>query len=156
MTREILFRGKRLDNGKWIEGYLWSERTIGHTSPCGDTDKRIVDPYTVSQYTGLTDMNGIKIFEGDIVQEDSGNYRLLCHLEPENAERKHIGVIAFGEHDTPSWDPFCWGNTYGYYIDGDVFSPSLTADYGDGKEYNIEVIGNIHDNPELVGEDNNA
>ncbi len=65
--REILFKAKRTDNGEWIEGYLWSKRTIGYTSPVGNTDEIVVDPETVCQYTGLTDKNGKKIFDGDIV-----------------------------------------------------------------------------------------
>ena len=66
--REILFKAKRTDNGEWVEGYLWSKRTIGYTSPVGNTDEIVIDPETVCQYTGLTDKNGKKIFEGDILR----------------------------------------------------------------------------------------
>lgn len=134
--REILFRGKRLDNGEWVEGtYLhlnvgkdyicpgavW----IGTLQPC----KYDVDPSTVGQYTGLKDMNGKRIFEGDIVQYEerlfySGNV-LVAH------------PVMFEEGG------FC----VRYYF----LSNWLRNGFGGNiKLEGIEVIGNIHDNPELL------
>lgn len=135
--REILFRGKRIDNGEWVEGYYikavhhWHKRGIhedwiitGASANGGwfaIHNRHAVDPETVGQYTGLTDKNGKKIFEGDIVRGAVGDM-----------------IVFYGE---------IAGVGYGFQweaVDGKPCE-SMT---GFIDEY--EVIGNIHDDPELL------
>lgn len=121
MTREILFRGKRIDNGEWVEGNLFiPDIPNTPTQICiGTNVVRItydIVPETVGQFTGLTDKNGKKIFEGDIFAHPNNNkYRYVVYWENETAS-------------------FGWFNG-----DGTGF---------DNKE--IEIIGNFYDNPELM------
>ena len=144
--REILFRGKRTDDGKWVsgrnillseEGYAYIVQTGLQIAMLGSDGNACVtmmmpscevDPKTVGQFTGLTDKNGKKIFEGDIVvcrKEISGNWIDYC-VEIGFVEMKHG---AFGLH-----------RKQGYYR---PFKDWL-------EDYEYEVIGNIHDNPELL------
>lgn len=67
-TREILFRGKRIDNGQWVYGFLWSERVIATESVLGSIDEVVIDPATVGEYTGLQDTHSNRVFEGDILK----------------------------------------------------------------------------------------
>ena len=126
--REILFRGKRADNEKWVIGYLSSKHTITITTPCGHTDEIVICADTVGQYTGLKDKNGKRIFEGDIVE---GN----CHSAW--SHRMQRCDIAYGR------DGFEARN----HIDG-VDSDYYTYRVLFSKD--VVIIGNIHDNPELL------
>lgn len=132
--REILFRGKRSNDGGWIEGYLLrsDERTFIAPAPeCLSSLYMMnsysfigfheVDTSTVGQYTGLTDKNGKKIFEGDILRYIN-----------EDGESHYITVV-FEE---------C-----AFLIeDEEITDPDLLTSYGC---LGLEVFGNIHDNPEL-------
>lgn len=115
--REILFRGKRLDNGEWIIGYYIVVDSISYILPEKYFLNGIVevDPSTVGQYTGLTDKNGVKIFKGDIVHAVTPNTSKNCCVKFE-----------YGQ--------FCIG----------INMPLAYV------RHSLEVIGNIHDNPELL------
>ena len=125
--REILFRGKHKADGKWCEGNLNIDRQgvaiiTPDNTPIGCYGQ--VDPETVGQYTGLTDKNGTKIFEGDIVK-----LRLLA------AKMEWKGVCeyrngAFGLAWQYAGERYC------------TFAGTCNAEY--------EVLGNIHDDPELM------
>jgi uncharacterized phage protein (TIGR01671 family) len=135
MMREILFRGKRCDNGEWMQGYYiraehhWHKHgihkdwiTFGASANGGWFalhNKRAVKAGTVGQFTGLTDKNGTKIFEGDIVKWSWDTVFQVVY------DDCYLGFIA--------------KEKTGYHI--------CLDNYGLNK---IEVIGNIHDNPELL------
>ena len=131
--REILFRGKCCTTGEWVEGFLGIEELDDYVIQQFSFDEyfasECIDQYsvkleTVGQYTGLTDKNDKKIFEGDIL---SG---YLDDLFPEEESRYEV----------------IW-HDYGWHIRSNGFLD--TPDNGWLKE-NFEVIGNIHDNPELL------
>lgn len=136
--REILFRGKQIDNGEWVQGDLLQnvdclkireqEKDIKHIAR-----SFAVLPETVGQYTGLTDKNGTKIFEGDIVKAEINGGPYDKFVFP-------VGVIAF--------ENGCFGNK-----DRKQFTPLSSY----APRVSFEVIGNIHDNPELLkGDGDNA
>ena len=131
--REILFRGKRTDNGTWAYGYLFCiwERTYLCWGTTNDVpNMKEVIPETVSQYTGLTDRNGVKmIFEGDI-----------CKFKRFNDV--HIGKVVFNV--TTASFIMWYQPIVGAY--GEKATQKMLLSVCD----NIEVVGNIHDNPELM------
>ena len=121
--REILFRGKRIDNGEWVDGYYVETLRYNNLHWIWDGKEYIaVDHNTVCQYTGLTDKNGVKIFEGDIMRLCSATYPCLVY-----------------------WD----GRGWAWLANGKRRDIDLTRD-------RMDIIGNIHDNPELLegGTDN--
>lgn len=150
--REILFRGKRVDNGEWVYGDLSQHKTGKVFIKSGSAIHSYeVIPETVGQYTGLTDKNGKKIFEGDIVKDQVIYLTHLTYAErgietKEDAEEyKNYGKVGVVEFDTEN--VASCGCCYEYFI-GTGFK---------AKEVNLhkcEVIGNVHDNPELLEENN--
>lgn len=145
--REILFRGKRKDNGEWVEGYLFDDGLIDSNrifigSLIIEDYKGLSDdvwditgicfyeviPKTVGQYTTQDDINGKRIFDGDIVEFQRVN--ALGYTTRRTGEVKWYDELPL------------------FYI---------LATTGDGWDWvdceNIEVIGNMHDNPELLEED---
>lgn len=172
--REILFRGKRKDNGEWVEGYLVTARyyldnspvtiMIPSFNPYSDTSDPILYPNseisgyeevvleTVGQYTGLTDKNGKKIFEGDIVKTQEMYDRPFSQ---KRKSKRHIGVVEYKIRSCGgSFNPKTgnWDRHEEYLAEWIV----NVADYGRfscsawGDFYDCEVIGNIHDNPDLL------
>lgn len=145
--REILFRGKRFDNGEWVDGILhvFTEKVaqIGGYIDYGTHvcigNSYGVTPSTVGQYTGLLDKNGKLIFEGDIIE--------LNH--PVYFKKSVIGLVAYGRYtDVDSLDNYDY---LGWYIKVRGKCVSILQPCVDGIE--IQVIGNIHDNPELLEEE---
>ena len=122
--RTIKFRGKRLDNGEWVVGHLgimWNE---WHIFGWDDTNTAYpVDPATIGQYTGMKDKAGQDIFEGDVLR-------------------------------IPQIPYFKGGNGYVLFIDD-----RISVKDGEESEWRLTwvvqesndgIIGNIHDNPELI------
>ena len=136
--REILFRGKCGYNNEWVEGFYYQAKlfrsdkelchyiTIPHPESDGQpSDHIMVHPETVGQFTGLFDKNGKKIFEGDVV------------------------LYPWNDQDKP--ERFTIKFKDGQFVASPI---KETEDYWDfmvgGYSKEMEVIGNIHDNPELL------
>ena len=160
--REILFRGKTIAiKSEWVEGFynhipcgrfLRDEHCI-QTIDEGGRIGQLYDVYesTVGQFTGLTDKNGKKIFEGDIVKlsfegtsrEYDGDFSEYSYDIDFDGHK--IGIVTFGGYGT-----FLKVSHGELYIDGEKqedWKPSRKSRLA---AYRSEVIGNIHDNPELL------
>lgn len=131
--REILFKAKRLDNGEWITGYYALMHGYHYIMPKDDYSIWYeVNQDTICQYTGLTDKNGNKIWENDVVKYEDAE----CDAE--------------GYHDN------VFVNIGKVFISpqGVFFTNRQTVDMDDlwlsDHSVEAEVIGNIFDNPELM------
>ena len=149
--REILFRGKD-ENDVWQKGFYcaFNDRSYRIYSgfaetDCGDyyPDWDEVNPETVGQYTGLTDKNGKKVFEGDIIKAE---FKPQNYKEPPYA----IGNVVF-ENGTFKIAVSVSKNSSEYktFENKDVRSFSIEHNFLD-RHYVLEVIGNVFDNPELL------
>lgn len=128
--REILFHGKRADSGEWVEGfYLYTNENTHPVIIDMECCSNVISPETVGQYTGLTDKNGVRIFEGDI-----------CKFKRFNDV--HVGKVVFNV--TTASFIMWYQPIVGAY--GEKATQKMLLSVCD----NIEVIGNIHDNPELL------
>ena len=131
MNREILFKAKRKDNGEWVEGYYRADPDLDTHYICGwnyyasenglerEPFEEEINPDTLCQYTGLTDKNGKRIWENDIVELPDENGYFKCEWKKDAAR---------------------------FVLNGDRF----TVDFDDYWEYEVEVIGNIFDNADLL------
>lgn len=131
MNREILFRAKHIHamdsneylNGRWVHGYLSDKNYINDKSLEGEF---LVDENTICQYTGLTDKNGKKIFEGDILR---------------HADETILKTV---------WND----RKYGFAaqcVKGSVLLKDCKWGLWEFESDEVEVIGNVFDNPELLG-----
>ena len=139
MNREILFKAKRKDNGEWVEGYYVYCRKRHYilqvlNKAIGFDEREYewveVDPGTICQYTGLTDKNGKKIWENDILSIHAYSYD-----EPED---DYFGVVTYCKKDA------CWSLN-----NNEKYGEIICECFG---SYTTEIInhGNIFDNPELL------
>lgn len=135
--REILFRGKRSDNGEWVEGGYKHEKVgeyftavfIIEQLTSGVWENNRVDPATVGQFTGMVDKNGKRIFEGDVVK--------FYERQLGGEDVPIYECVEFSEGG------FC---THRYFLNNWL----RNAVNGNIQLEDIEVIGNIHDNSELL------
>ena len=154
--REILFRGKRTDNGEWLEGWYQPPVEVTHCDgrkeslgaslsvigQDGFLEDVYIIPETLGQFTGLTDKNGKKMFEGDVVKFTGSPFGY-----------SYTGVVCFNEGS------FCikyklWRKE-GFHRIGQT---TQWQDMGASGivTYQYEILGNIHDNPELLEVTDNA
>ena len=154
--REIIFRGKRLDNGEWVYGWPFADTADCSLKKVGkcvcphdgseyfivewvddfhEYEEREVIPDTVGQYTGLKDKHGKKIFEGDIVKADNG-------------VQSSISVVKFGEYYPQLFFDMLDICRMGVYLESVKHEDVILF-----KSRQLVVIGNVHDNPELIKEE---
>ena len=162
--REILFRGKRIDNGEWVEGYYlertdiygniiesvivvdaYEQITNGQRYVRSNINRECfhVDYKTVGQFIGLADKNGKRVFDGDIIKFHKYRY------EPDwvgVVSYEHCSYIATGRMPL----------AYEKRINEEAFYCPFEVVISGIDKTTIEVIGNIHDNPELLERTDNG
>lgn len=141
MNREILFKGKRKDNGEWVEGYLFEFRPCQYmicdkkeyerpsTLPVLYFFKYCsyeIDPNTLCQFTGLADKNGQRIWENDICDR----------------KEKYPEIVAYNKGD--------WQLDYSYAFGKEMHSNACNLGFYACERNCVEVIGNIFDNEDLL------
>ena len=137
--REILFRGKRVDNGEWVFGDLIREpwgyciQVVTGGGNNYSRKKYTITQETVGQFTGLTDKNGKRIFEGDIVNQNRNGFETLY-------------VTIFTDEDVGSCG-CCYPSFDGI---GFVFESVKGIRAYAFDMYPLEAVGNIHDNKEML------
>jgi uncharacterized phage protein (TIGR01671 family) len=154
--REILFRAKRKDNGEWVYGDLLKNIDCIKIRERETDINRIaksyeVIPETVGQFTGLTDENGKKIFEHDkVIYGERIDYDLFKESIANPEEYNGIYDKEIIE-DVVVW---CGGNGYpAFDLENHDMECNAFSEISSSGDYVIEVIGNIHDNKELLREE---
>ena len=156
--REILFRGKCVDDGEWVYGvpifrknicYMVEGLCICDKCYCKQAIYNCVHPESIGQYTGLKDKNGKRIFEGDILK-----YALQvsynCYLDSLEFPEDYEGC---DYSDIFTVAKVVYGLEYGYPafdLSDHDFDCNGLSELSESMNYHFEVIGNIHDNPELL------
>lgn len=153
--RDILFRGKRIDNDEWVYGSFCMDALEQFNGLCGvdgfirlyDKTKRKMQSYevdreTVGQYTGLNDKNGKRIFEGDVVSIEDGEFWVFSFGNCGGVQNVAHEVGYTGFHLSPLSQSAIHNLEYGQRDDPVYYLNAI----------GLCVIGNIHDNPELLKE----
>ncbi len=158
--REHLFKGMRVDNGEWVEGYyayIESDNrhviiTQDEATEYGGLLYRTVIPETVSEYIGIHDKNGRKIFENDIVLTQEMYDR---PYSKNRKSKKHVGVVeyrvrsgsGFYNSETGKWDKYKEYEAE-WIVKVKDYGKFVHSSWGDF--YDCEVIGNVFENSELL------
>lgn len=129
--REILFRGKSVDNGEWVYGYYTGPIMFDQSHEICDINDPVgsrveVHEHTVGQYTGYDDKCGNKIFEGDIVRDDTNRLGFISFLQQSAG-----WCIVWKGYDTSLGHRSRQGSTY-------------------FQDVTLEIVGNVHENSELL------
>ena len=141
MNREIKFRGKRVNGGEWVYGMAISNGTIKRKInniffEVAENKWVGVLPETLGQYTGLKDKDGKEIYEGDILKTPRGFIgQVVFGRAEEECRHKVFGRMVIDCYTTYGW----------IFVRGDGYRCAIDDELLEG-----EIIGNIHDNPELM------
>ena len=155
--RIILFRAKRIDNGKWVEGYYVKAEgkhfIIKYGMICGNNDFLSfddeyyeIDPTTLSQFTGWKDSHGNRIFENDIVEIVSSPKHSYKYLIWWNRETNTITAIPLDDIHFNGTDYWGGNPSFNYA----AFCLMMQDPWGDFQD--MQVIGNLFNNYELIKE----